>query len=52
MLLEWGTVEDQARPGRKAQWIQDMSRLLATPGGHFPDRHSSAASRQTIGAKK
>jgi hypothetical protein len=31
MLLEWGTVEDPARPGRKAQWIQDLTRLLATP---------------------
>jgi hypothetical protein len=31
MLLEWGTAEDPARPGRKAQWIQDMTRLLATP---------------------
>lgn len=31
MLLEWGTVEDGAQPGHKAQWIQNMTRLLATP---------------------
>jgi hypothetical protein len=31
MLLEWGTVEDPARPGRKAQWIRDMTRLLSGP---------------------
>lgn len=32
MLLEWGTVEDPAQPGRKAQWIRDLTRLLASPG--------------------
>ncbi len=31
MLLEWGSVEDPARPGRKAQWLRDAARLLATP---------------------
>jgi hypothetical protein len=31
MLLEWGSVEDPARPGRKAQWIQQMAQLLTTP---------------------
>jgi hypothetical protein len=31
MLLEWGSVEDPARPGRKAQWIRDTARLLADP---------------------
>lgn len=32
MLLEWGTVEDPSRPGRKAQWIEDLTRLLTSPG--------------------
>jgi hypothetical protein len=47
MLLEWGTVEDPARPGRKAQWIRDMTRLLGQPGYrqfraalHWDDRFS------------
>jgi hypothetical protein len=31
MLLEWGSVEDPSRPGRKAQWLRDMARLLTTP---------------------
>lgn len=31
MVLEWGSVEDPARPGRKAQWMRDTTRLLATP---------------------
>lgn len=31
MLLEWGTVEDPARPGRKARWIRDLTTLLASP---------------------
>jgi hypothetical protein len=31
MLLEWGTVEDPARPGRKAQWLSDAARVLAGP---------------------
>jgi hypothetical protein len=31
MLLEWGTVEDPAHPGRKAQWLSDAARLLAGP---------------------
>ncbi|MDN3352502.1 hypothetical protein [Actinomadura sp. DC4] len=30
MLLEWGSVEDPSRPGRKAQWLRDMARLLAS----------------------
>jgi hypothetical protein len=31
MLLEFGSVEDPAHPGRKAQWLRDMAALLATP---------------------
>jgi hypothetical protein len=31
MLLEFGSVEDAARPGRKAQWLRDMARLLGSP---------------------
>jgi hypothetical protein len=30
MLLEFGSVEDPAHPGRKAQWLRDMTALLAT----------------------
>jgi glycosyl hydrolase family 26 len=32
MVLEWGSVEDHARPGRKAKWIRDTAALLAGPG--------------------
>lgn len=32
MLLEWGSVEDPARPGRKAQWIRDAAALFGRPG--------------------
>jgi len=32
MLLEWGTVEDRAVPGRKAQWIKDAQALFKQPG--------------------
>jgi hypothetical protein len=36
MLLEWGTVEDPAQPGRKAAWIRAMALLLASPAyGQF-----------------
>ena len=31
MLLEFGTVADPAAPARKAQWLRDLSRLLASP---------------------
>jgi hypothetical protein len=31
MLLESGSVEDPARPGRKAQWTSDLAALLAEP---------------------
>lgn len=31
MVLEWGSVEDPSRPGRKAQWMRDAARLLADP---------------------
>ncbi|WP_285618739.1 hypothetical protein [Actinoallomurus iriomotensis] len=31
MLLEFGSVEDPARPGRKAQWLRDMGQLLTSP---------------------
>jgi hypothetical protein len=47
MLLEWGTVEDPAWPGRKAQWIRDLTRLLARPAYrqyqaalHWDDRYT------------
>ncbi len=32
MLTEWGSVEDPAVPGRKAQWLADAGRLLTSPG--------------------
>jgi hypothetical protein len=36
MLLEFGSVEDASRPGRKAQWLSDMARLLTSPAyGQF-----------------
>lgn len=31
MLLEFGTVADPADPGRKAQWLRDLTRVLAGP---------------------
>jgi hypothetical protein len=31
MLLEWGSVEDPAHPGRKAQWLRDAARVLTSP---------------------
>jgi hypothetical protein len=35
-LLEWGSVEDPARPGRKAQWLRDAAQVLASPAyGQF-----------------
>ncbi|MCW2947972.1 MAG: hypothetical protein JWR24_4689 [Actinoallomurus sp.] len=47
MLLEWGSVEDPARPGRKAQWITDATRLFAGTAYrqyrailHWDDRHT------------
>lgn len=47
MLLEWGTVEDPYRPWHKAQWIQEFTRLLASPAYrqfravlHWDDRYS------------
>ena len=32
MLLEWGSVEDPAVPGRKAKWIKDVSDLFKQSG--------------------
>lgn len=31
MLLEWGSVEDPAVPGRKAQWLREATALLGSP---------------------
>jgi hypothetical protein len=31
MLLEFGSVEDPSRPGRKARWLRDMAGLLTSP---------------------
>ncbi|MEX0755947.1 MAG: glycosyl hydrolase [Actinomycetota bacterium] len=31
MLAEYGTVEDRSDPGRKADWIRDMSELMKQP---------------------
>ncbi len=31
MLMEWGSVEDPAQPGRKAQWIRNAEALFKTP---------------------
>jgi hypothetical protein len=36
MLTEWGSVEDPAVPGRKAQWLTDAGNLFSQPGyGQF-----------------
>jgi hypothetical protein len=50
MVLEWGSVEDPARTGRKAQWIRDATALFARPEyrayravAHWDDRHSGSA---------
>lgn len=47
MLLEWGSVEDPARPGRKAAWIRNAARLFAQPAYrqytailHWDDRYT------------
>lgn len=32
MLPEWGTVEDDARPGRKAEWLDQARTLFTRPG--------------------
>ncbi|MBG0820390.1 hypothetical protein HS048_06520 [Planomonospora sp. ID91781] len=32
MLLEWGSVEDPAQPGRRAEWLADATRTLLSPG--------------------
>ena len=32
MVMEWGTVEDPDRPGRKAQWIRHAAHLFSKPG--------------------
>lgn len=47
MLLEFGTVEDPARPGRKAQWLTDAARLFTQPAYrqyrailYWDDRHT------------
>lgn len=31
MVMEWGVVEDSSRPGRKAQWIRDMTAMFQKP---------------------
>lgn len=31
MVLEWGTVEDPARPGRKAEWLRETADLFRRP---------------------
>jgi hypothetical protein len=47
MVLEWGSVEDRARPGRKAQWLRDATELFSRPGYrryravlHWDDRYT------------
>lgn len=52
MLLEWGSVEDPARPGRKAQWLSDSARLLGYPAYrqfravlHWDDRFTGVMAR-------
>jgi hypothetical protein len=54
MLLEWGSVEDPAMPGRKAQWIRDTARLLADPAYrqfrailHWDDRTTGMLAKTT-----
>jgi hypothetical protein len=54
MLLEWGSVEDPARPGRKAQWMRDTAALLATPAYrqfrailHWDDRQTGMLANTT-----
>jgi hypothetical protein len=49
MLLEFGSVEDPARPGRKAQWLSDAGRVLAGPAYaqfraalYWDDQHTGA----------
>jgi hypothetical protein len=32
VIAEWGSVEDDAQPGRKAAWIQEAQTTLASPG--------------------
>lgn len=31
MVMEWGVVEDPNKPGRKAQWIRDMTAMFQKP---------------------
>ena len=47
MVLEWGSVEDRARPGRKARWIRDAAALFTRPAYrgytavlHWDDRYT------------
>ncbi len=56
MVLEWGSVEDPASPGRKAQWMRDTSSLLALPAYrqfrallHWDDRTTGMLARTTCG---
>ncbi|GAA2081144.1 hypothetical protein [Actinomadura alba] len=53
MVLEWGSVEDHARPGRKAEWIRDAAALFDRPAyrayravAHWDDRHTGPPSGQ------
>lgn len=50
MVLEWGSVEDKAQSGRKAQWIRDAAALFSRPGYenyrallHWDDRFTGSA---------
>ncbi len=56
MVLEWGSVEDPAQPGRKAQWMRDTTRLLAQPAYrqfrailHWDDRTTGMLAKTTCG---
>ncbi|MBC6459071.1 glycosyl hydrolase [Actinomadura sp. HBU206391] len=53
MVLEWGSVEDRSRPGRKAQWIRDAAALFDRPKyrayralAHWDDRYTGPPSGQ------
>jgi hypothetical protein len=52
MLLEWGSAEDPASPGRKARWIRDAAGLFTHPAYrpyrailHWDDRHTGLLAR-------
>jgi hypothetical protein len=53
MVLEWGSVEDRSRPGRKARWIRDAAALFGRPEyrayravAHWDDRYTGPPSGQ------